>query len=69
MDHRALFPSTVHGGFDQAGPAQLVEPLILTNQVALAKCTSQCLKVSPPIAFKVVFNSPGDHSVFPEVGA
>ena len=34
-----LSPST-GGSFDWAGPAQLVDPLVLTHQVAFAKCVS-----------------------------
>ena len=44
-----LSPFTVHGSFDCTGPAQLADPLLLTNQVAFAKCVSQCLEVLPPV--------------------
>ena len=63
-------PSTVRGSSDWAGPAQLVGPLVLTNQLAVAKDVSQCLRVPPPIALSVVLSSPlYRRSIFPEAGA
>ena len=47
--------SAVHRGLDWAGPAQLVESLLLTNHVASVKCRSHCLIVLPSLAFNVVF--------------
>jgi len=64
-----LSPSTVREAFDWAGPAQLVDPLVLTNQVAFAKCVSQSLNVSPPSALSVVFSSLLYHLIFQEAGA
>ena len=64
-----LSPSAVCKSSDWAGPAQLTDPLVLTNQVAFARCVSQCLKVPPPIALNVVFNNPLYRSIFPEAGA
>ena len=52
-----------------AGPSRLIDPHVLTNQVASAKCFSQCLNVPPPIAFSIVFNSPLYCSILPEAGA
>lgn len=46
-----------------------MDPLVLANQVACAKCLAQSLKVPPPVAFRVVFNRPLHHSVFPEARA
>jgi len=63
-----LSPSTGRRGFDWAGPAQLVDPLVLTNQVAFAKWVSQFLEVPFPISLKVVFSSPLYRSIFPEAG-
>ncbi|RMC11153.1 hypothetical protein DUI87_12066 [Hirundo rustica rustica] len=40
-----LSPSTVCRGSDWAGPARLIDPRVLTIQVAFAKFTSQFLKV------------------------
>lgn len=42
-----LSPSVVQRGSDWAGPDQLVEPLVLTNQVVFTKYSSQCLKIPP----------------------
>lgn len=65
-----LSPFTVSGGLDWAGPAQVVEPLILEPLVlAFAKCRSRCLKVPLPTAFNVVFGSPLHCSIFTETGA
>jgi len=50
--------SAVYEGFDWAGPAQLVDPLVLANHMAFAKCVSQCLNVPPPSALSVVFSRP-----------
>ena len=52
-----LSPSTVRRISDWAGPARLVDPRVLTNQVAFAKCESQFLKVPPPSAFSVVLTN------------
>lgn len=43
----------------------LADPLVLTNQVAFAKCVFQCLNVPVAIAFSGVFNSALYHSIFP----
>ena len=64
-----LSPSTVCKRSDWAGPAQLIHPLALTNQVARAKWVSQFPRVPPPIAFRVAFNNPLYRSIFPEAGA
>lgn len=64
----SLFPSTVHRDFDWAGPARLVDPLVMTDNVAFTKYRSQCLKLPPPIYFNVVFNSALHHSTFPGAG-
>jgi len=64
-----LSPSTVHNRFEWAGPAQLADPLVLTNQVAFPKCVSQCLNVPAPVGFSVVFNNPLYRLIFPEAGA
>ena len=50
-----LSSSTICESFDWARPAQLADPLVLTDQVAFARCVSQCLEVPPPIVFSVVF--------------
>jgi len=42
--------SAVCWRFDWAGPARLADLQALTNQVAFAKCVSQCLNVPAPIA-------------------
>lgn len=47
----------------------LADPVVLTNQVAFAKCVSECLDVPPPIALSVIFNSPLYHLIFPGAGA
>lgn len=60
----ALSASTPHKNFDWAGPAWMAAHLVLTNQGALAKCVSQCLKTTPPTALCVVFTSPLYHSIF-----
>ena len=52
-----------------AGPSRLIDPQVFTNQVASAKCFSQCLNVPPPIAFNMVFNTPLYRSILPEAGA
>ena len=52
-----------------AGPSRLIDPQVFTNQVASAKCFSQCLNVPPPIAFNMVFNNPLYRSILPEAGA
>jgi len=49
-----LAPSTGCGSFDWAEPAQLVDPLLLTNQVAFAKWVLQYVKVPSPTALSVV---------------
>ena len=64
-----LSPSTVCGSLGWVVPARLADPLVLTNQVAFAKCVSQCLKVPPPIALNVVFSNPLYRSIFPEASA
>lgn len=64
-----LSPSTVCEGFDWAGQAHLADPLVLTNQMAFAKQTSQCLNVPVPLALRVAFNSPLYCLIFPEADA
>lgn len=64
-----LSPSTLRESFKWARPDQLADPLALTNQVAFAKCVSECLDVPPPIALSVIFNSPLYHLIFPGAGA
>lgn len=50
-------PSTACSSLAWAGPDPLVDPLVLTRQVYCAECSSQFLKVRPPIALKMIFNS------------
>jgi len=64
-----LCPSTVCRELDWAGPSRLTDPRVFTNQVASAKCFSQCLNVPPPIAFNIVFNKPLYCLILPEAGA
>jgi len=45
-----------------AGPSWLMDPQVLTNQVASARCFFQCLNVPLPIAFHMFFNNPLYHS-------
>lgn len=53
--------SPVCKSFDWAVPAWPTDSLVLTNQVAFAKC----LKIPPPIALSAVFNSSLHCWIFP----
>lgn len=61
--------SLVSNNLDWAWPAQLADPLVLTEQVAFLKCVPQCLNVPTHIALSVTFNSPLYHSILVEAGA
>lgn len=65
----ALSPYPICNSFDWAGPVQLADFHVLTNQVAFVKCVSQCLNIPVLTALSVVFNSPSYNSIFPEAGA
>lgn len=69
-----LFPSKILNRFDWVGPAWLADPLVLTRQVAFAKCLCQhvnvkCVNVPAPIAFSVVFNNALYCFISPEADA
>jgi len=59
---------TVRNCFVRAGPARMVDPLVLTNQVVFPKCISQCFNIPPPSALNVAFNGLLYHSIFPGAG-
>lgn len=46
----------------------MADPVVLTSQVALAGCVSQCLNIPAPTAFRVAFRSSLHLSVFPKAG-
>jgi len=71
---QAVFPnifSTMETVYPSAwaGPARLVDTLVLTSQGAFAKCVSQCFKVPPLSTLSASFNSLLHLSIFPEAGA
>ncbi|RMB88083.1 hypothetical protein DUI87_35540 [Hirundo rustica rustica] len=68
-DPGTLSPTPVCKGLDWAGPARLIDPRVLTIQVAFAKFTSQFLKVPPLSAFRVVLSNPLHRSTFLAAGA
>lgn len=63
-----LSPSTVCRSSGWAGMAQLVDPLVLTSQVAFATYVYQSLKVPPPNDLSVVFHNLLYCSIFLEAG-
>ena len=63
-----LSPSNVRKGSDWAGPAQFMDPQVLTIHMAFAKIASQFLKVRLPSAFGVVLSSSLHRSTFQAAG-